>query len=391
MKIKTVPVFLAFLCMGFGDVSGPLTSQLQNSYQLSNFMASLVTFMGFLMFGLLSIPLGIIQDRKGKKFILMLGLGAAFIGLILPIMGNFVSFYLLLGALLLLGTGAAMLQVAGNPIMRDVSEEGYYSRNLSFAQFVKAIGTLSGAFIPIIAVNYLGKDWKLLFPIYSAIIMATAIVLLLTPIREKQAEKKTTPATFASCFRLLFGNKLVALMTLGIFLYVGAEVILSSRLPNYLAHKFNFDIMALGLWGTLFFFLALTVGRFMGGVILNWLAPKKFLVITSIISILGLIGLYLAPNELAGFITIFVIGLGFANIFPLIFSITIDSMPERSNEISGLMVTAIIGGAIVPLAYGVVADLFTMMTGFLVAIACLVYILWVSFKTANWGKTAYAK
>jgi MFS transporter, FHS family, L-fucose permease len=391
MKIKTVPIFLAFLCMGCGDVYGPLTSQLQNTYALSNFMASLVTFMGFLMFGVLSIPLGILQDRKGKKFILALGLVAAFIGLILPILGNFVSFYLLLGALLLLGTGAAMLQVAGNPIMRDVSEEGYYSRNLSFAQFVKAIGTLSGAFIPIIAVSYFGKDWKLLFPIYSIIIMITAIVLLFTPIREPLAEKKSSPATFASCFSLLFGNKLVALMTFGIFLYVGAEVILSSRLPNYLAHKFNFDIQSLGLWGTLFFFLALTVGRFMGGVILNWLAPKKFLVITSVISILGLIGLYLAPNEVAGFVTIFVIGLGFANVFPLIFSITIDSMPERSNEISGLMVTAIIGGAIVPLAYGVVADLFTMMTGFLVAIACLVYILWVSFKTANWGKTAYAK
>jgi MFS transporter, FHS family, L-fucose permease len=390
MKFKTVPIFMAFLCMGFGDAVGPLTSQLQNSYSLSNIMASLVTFMGFIMFGLLSIPLGILQDRKGKKFILMLGIGAALLGLVLPILGNFVSFYLLLGGLLLLGTGATMLQVAGNPIMRDVSEEGKYSRNLSFGQFAKSIGTLSSVVIPIIAVKYFGLDWRLLFPIYTIIILVTGLVIWLTPIRERQIDR-TTPATFKSCFKLLFENKLVLLMTLGIFFYVGAEVILSSRLPNYMAQRFNFDINSIGLLGTLFFFLALMVGRFMGGVILNWLAPKKFLVITSIVSIIGLTGLYFAPNEMAGFVTITIIGLGFANIFPLIFSITIDSMPERANEISGLMVTAILGGAFVPILFGVVADIFTFMTGFLVAVACLAFILTISLKTKSWDKITYAK
>jgi MFS transporter, FHS family, L-fucose permease len=389
MKFKTLPIFLAFMCMGFGDAVGPLTSQLQTSYSLSNIMASLVTFMGFIMFGLLSIPLGILQDRKGKKFILLLGMGAALLGLVLPIFGNFVSFYLLLGGLLLLGTGAAMLQVSGNPIMRDVSEEGKYSSNLSFGQFVKAIGTLSSVFIPIIAVKYFALDWKLLFPIYSGVILITGLVIWMTPIHEKQAEK-TAPATFASCFKLLVDNKLVLLMTLGIFFYVGAEVILSSRLPNYMSQRFAFDIESIGLLGTLFFFLALMVGRFFGGVILRYIAPKKFLVITSIISLVGLAGLYFAPNETAGFITITIIGLGFANIFPLIFSITIDSLPERANEISGLMVTAIVGGAFVPILFGVVADLFTFMTGFLVAVACVIYILSISLKTKNWTKATYA-
>jgi len=173
---KTIPVYLAFLCMGFGDVVGPLTSQVQNEYNLSNIAAGLITFMGFIMFGLLSVPMGIFQDRKGKKTVLMIGLIAAFAGLVLPILGQFSSFIMLLGALLLLGSGATLLQVAGNPIMRDVSPEGKYSRNLSFGQFVKAIGSLSGALIPIIAVNYWDKDWKILFPIYSALILLTVAV-----------------------------------------------------------------------------------------------------------------------------------------------------------------------------------------------------------------------
>lgn len=377
-SMKSVPIFLAFLAMGFGDVVGPLTSQLQNEYALTNFAAGLVTFMGFIMFGLLSVPLGIFQDRKSKKFVLQLGLIAALLGLVLPILGNYSSFILILVSLLLLGTGATMLQVAGNPIMRDVSPEGKYSRNLSFGQFVKAIGSLSGALIPIMAAKFWGLDWKLLFPVYSALIIITLFYLSLTKIKEKEIDKANV-ASFKSCLGLL-KNPFVATMVVGIFLYVGSEVSMSAKLPNYLTHKFNFDIKEFGLWGTLFFFLALMAGRFLGGVILNWLKPKKFLTITAVISLIGIAGLYLSTTPVLGFVSIAIVGLGFANVFPLIFSITIDTMPERGSEISGLMVTAIIGGAFVPLIFGAVADVFSLMAGFLVPALCLAYILIISLK-----------
>jgi len=374
---KSIPIFLAFLCMGFGDVVGPLTSQLQNEYQLSNLLAGLVTAMGFIMFGILSIPLSVFQARKGKKYILQIGLIIAFVGLILPIIGNFSSFGLLLGSLLLLGTGATTLQVAGNPIMRNVSPEGKYSRNLSFAQFIKAIGSLSGALLPLAAANYFGKDWKILFPTYAALVFITLIYILTVKIEEKSNEKNEKTASFGSALRLL-GNPFILMMVAGIFLYVGAEVCMSAKLPNYLENRFQFDIKTLGLVGTLFFFLALMAGRFLGGVVLNWISPRKFLISTSVIALLGIGGLYISPNPLYGFISIAIIGLGFANVFPLVFSIAIDKMPERSNEISGLMVTAIIGGALVPIVFGLVADLFTLMTGFIVPALCFLYIFVIS-------------
>lgn len=375
--LKSGPVFLAFLCMGFGDVVGPLTSQLQNEYQLSNIMAGMVTFMGFIMFGLLSVPMGLYQDRKGKKMVLLLGMLVALAGLVIPIIGDFSSFGLLLGSLLLLGTGATILQVAGNPIMRDVSPEGKYSRNLSFGQFFKAIGSLSGALLPLLAAKYWGLDWKLLFPVYSFIILIGVIYLWLTKVDEKK-DPNAKPASLSSVLKLL-KTPYIFLMVLAIFLYVGAEVSMSAKLPNYLAHKFNFDIKELGLWGTLFFFLALMTGRFMGGIILNWVSPSRFLKLTTLIALTGIAGLYLAHTSLLGFTSIFIIGLGFANIFPLVFSITIDSMPERSNEISGLMVTAIIGGAIVPVIFGAVADIFSLMAGFSVTLVCIAYIFVLSF------------
>ena len=173
--LKSTPIFLAFLVMGFGDVSGPLTSQLQLDFSLNNFQAGLVTFMAFIMFGLLSIPMGLYQDRKGRKQVLLLGLLAALVGMILPMIGNYESFPLILGGLLFLGTGATLLQVAGNPIMRDVSPEGKYSRNLSFGQFVKAIGSLSGSLIPLLAARYWGLDWKILFPIYGAVMLLVVV------------------------------------------------------------------------------------------------------------------------------------------------------------------------------------------------------------------------
>ena len=87
-KVNTLPIFLAFLCMGFGDVVGPMVSLAKETFELTNFLATLLPFSGFLMFGLLSIPMGIYQDRKGKKKVLLIGLIIAFIGLLLPILSG---------------------------------------------------------------------------------------------------------------------------------------------------------------------------------------------------------------------------------------------------------------------------------------------------------------
>lgn len=373
---SSLPVFLAFLCMGFGDVVGPLTGLIKQEFQLSNFLAQMIPFTGFLMFGVLSIPVGIAQDKYGKKAILLTGLLLALLGLIIPTAGEFSSFIAVLGGILLLGAGATFLQVSGNPLMKDVSAPGKFSRNLSLAQFIKAIGSLSGALIPLFAYNYWQSDWKILFPAYSIVVFITIIWIWLIKVNDYTIEKDKS-ATFSSCISLL-KDKYVLLMVSAIFLYVGAEVSLSSGLPIFLQDAFGVDIASFGLLGTLFFFLALMTGRFLGAIVLNWLNATAFLKITIILSLLGLTGLFSGVQAIA-MVSIFVIGLGFANIFPLIFSITVESMPERSNELSGLMVAAIFGGAILPPLMGYVADLTSTTVAFIVPIACIMFILAVSF------------
>jgi FHS family L-fucose permease-like MFS transporter len=378
MKLRTLPVFLAFLAMGFGDAVGPFVSLAKNEFQLSNAAASLIPFVGFIMFGLLSIPVGIWQDKRGKKFILLMGLAVALVGLLNATFG-LTSFASFLGTILLMGAGAAMLQVAGNPIMRDVSEEGKYSRNLSLAQFVKAIGSLSGPLIPVAAARWYGASWRVIFPIYAVAVLIT--LLAVSGLRVEEKRSKNRPATLASCLKLL-GNGYVFAMVAAIFFYVGAEVSVSSGIPLFLKESYKIDINSIGLLGTGLFFTALTIGRFSGGVILSWMPARKFFILTSAVSILALAGLFV-PDRTVAVASFFVAGLGFANVFPLAFSITVETLPQYTNELSGLMVTAIVGGAFLPPLMGLVADHSSVQIGFVVPLLALVYIAWTAVMNAK--------
>lgn len=373
-NIKKYPIFLAFLAMGFGDAIGPFVGLAKEQFSLNNFQAQFIAFSGFIMFGLLSIPLGIFQDKHGKKRVLMIGLLIALSGLVIPLFG-LKSYELFLLTTLLLGAGAATLQVAGNPIMRDVSLPGKYSRNLSFGQFIKAIGSLSGSLIPFVAAKWFGAEWKILFPIYVSTIIITIILIALTKIEEQQENK--TIATFKSCFSLL-KNRLVFLMVAGIFIYVGIEICISTGVPILLNSQYGIDLKTWGLLGNAFFFISIIIGRFFGAIILNWIKPKLFLKITSLLSVFGL-GLIFTNIQTLVILGIFILGLGFANIFPLIFSITVDYMPERSNEISGLMVTSIVGGAFIPLIMGALADKVNILAGFYIPAIGLTYLIYIAF------------
>ncbi|MGD8781276.1 MAG: MFS transporter [Ignavibacteria bacterium] len=391
MNKKAFPIFLVFLCMGFGDVVGPLVGLAKDTFNLSYTMAQLIPFSGFIMFGILSVPMGIYQDKKGKKHVLILGLSIALVGLVLPMLngmygaqvtynpGEYFSFYVVLISILLLCAGATILQVVGNPIMRDVSPQGKYSKNLSLAQSIKAIGSSLGFLLPPLLAVYFGMEWSVLFPVFVSLIIVTLFLVIPLKVNEEK-DPNSKPATIASCLSLL-KNGYVFMMVMGIFLYVGAEVSMSSGVPILV--KENFGIEGFGLWVSwALFFLPILIGRFVGSLILNSMSPKKFLILTVLLSITGVLLMFTA-NQVITFVGIVLIGLGFANIFPLIFSISIDEMPERSNELSGLMITAIAGGAIVPLIMGKVIDISSVLTGFIVPLGCLAYIAFVAFAASK--------
>ena len=382
------PIFLAFLCMGFGDASGQLVSVVEKTFGISPFTASLVSFWGMIMFGVLSIPLGIIQSRVGKKNILLTGLTFFLLGTLLPVVGF--SFSVILLAVMLMGVGATMLQVSGQPIMRDASLVGKFSRNLSFAQSVKAIGTLSTSLIiflvgtklmqyswftvPAVDGSLYNAGFRILFPVFAVILFLTLIFMI--PLKTK-TDKKVLPATVSSCFNAL-KTPFIACMVIGIFLYCGAEASLFNRIPGLLEQVgYNNNIA-----GNIILILALVIGRFGGGIILNHMKPVIFLIITSILAIIGNLMFFLPESHVMLWVATGLVGLAIANIFPLIFSITVDKFPDKVNEISGLMVTAIVGAAIVPLLTGYIANT-SLIHSFCVPLACIFYVLFIALSVKN--------
>src|SRR5574340_899730 len=144
--MKTLPIFLAFFLMGLADAMGPNSGAVKNAYQLTNVMSTLLPFVVCIAFAVFSVPGGLLAARIGKKKLLLLGLGINAAALVIPSL-MVPAFPVLLACIFLLGMGTTFLQVAGNPIMRDVSAEGRYSRNLAFAQGIKGIGSTASTYL----------------------------------------------------------------------------------------------------------------------------------------------------------------------------------------------------------------------------------------------------
>ena len=368
---KLIPVLATFAVMGFVDIVGVSTGYAQKDFGLSNSQAQLIPAMAFLWFLLLSVPAGILQDRFGKKRMMNTGLIVTGVGMVVPFLSY--SFPMMLVAFVMLGIGNTVVQVAANPLLQDVTPKDKLSSFLSFAQFLKAIVSLLGPILMTFMAVKMG-DWKLAFAVYAATSFLAVAWLALTPVEEYRPEREA--ATFSSCFSLL-KDPFILFLVLAIFLYVGAEVGMNSNIQNYLITQFGIPLEQASL-GISLFFAALMISRFVGAILLNFVKPGLFLLLISILSLLGLLVMVAATSATIALVAIFIAGLGFGNVFPLVFSIAIGRMPDRSNEIAGLMVMAIVGGAAVPPVMGIVSSSAGVTASLFVLLACFLYVAGVA-------------
>ncbi len=378
MKMKTWAILLAFFVMGVADAMGPLSDAVKENYELTNVVATLLSFFVFIAFAVFSVPGGLLAARIGKKKLLLLGLGLNAVAMLIPCL-MVPNFVLLLGCIFVLGIGTTFLQVAGNPIMNDVSAEGNFGRNLAFAQGFKGIGSTASSFIVggtvLTSIAFLNEmGWRGVFPIFFAL-MAVAFVWVSTlKIEETKAD---VPPSIGSSLGLL-KKPVFALAVLGIFLYVGAEVCMA-RFLLPLMEAMGVEKATATKFGPAFFFLTLTVGRLLGGAVLNIMTSRTFFRVSAALGLLGGLILMLGNSSLA-IVGVLAAGLGFANIWPMLFSITVEEDPERGSELSGLMCMAISGGAIVPLVMGKLVDVEMGPKAFVVPVVCFAFLLALSLK-----------
>jgi len=383
-KMRTFPIFLAFLVMGVADAMGPLSDAVKTQYQLSNVMATLLSFFVFIAFAAFSVPGGLLAARIGKKKLLLLGLGLNAIAMLVPsLMAP--GFALLLACIFVLGVGTTFLQVSGNPIMRDVSPAGAYSRNLSFAQGIKGIGSTASTYLVTAIASlalFKGMGWRGSFPLFCVLMAVTFLAVALLKVEETKAD---VPPSIGSCLGLL-KEPVFFLAVFGIFLYVGAEVCMARFLFPTLK-EIGFDEATASKFGPALFFLLLTIGRLLGGTILLVMSPRTCFRLSALLGVVGA-GLIMVGSKPLAIAGVFAGGFGFANIWPMLFSITVEEKPERANELSGLMCMAISGGALVPLLMGRLVDMGMKAMAFVVPAACFAYLLLISLRGAKKGAAA---
>lgn len=368
---KLLPVLLSFIVMGFVDIIGVATGYIKQDFDLTNFAVQFLPMMVLLWFFVLSVPAGILQDKLGKRKMLNIGIWIQAFGMVLPFIHY--SFPMMFVAFLMLGVGNTLIQVSANPLLQDVSPPEKLSSLLSTGQFIKAIISFAGPLITTFLATRFG-DWKLIFAVYGVTSIVVAIWLGSTTIQESKPERE--PATFKSCFSLL-KNRFIFLMTLSIFLIVGAEVAINTNIANILMVKFGVTLERAAI-GISIFFAGEMVARLIGAILLNWIKPRPFLLLISFIALAGIVGVLISPGYIVALLFIFLIGLGAGNMFPVIFTLALEKMPNRSNEISGLLVMAISGGAFIPPIVGFVSTVVTPLASMFVIGLCMLYVLWIS-------------
>jgi fucose permease len=368
---RILPVLMSFFVMSFVDLVGISVDRVSKDMDLSATIAQLIPSAAFLWFLLLSVPVGVMQSRLGKRFMLNIGMGVTALGLLVPFF--FYSFVMVLIGFALLGIGNTIVQVSANPLLVDVVPGNRTSSFLSFSQFVKAIGSMIGAPLAAVFAAQFG-DWKLLFLVFGIVSILAVVWLGATKIDE--AKIAVERATFSSSFRLL-GTGFVMLMVLSIFIVVGVDVGFNSNSGQFLIKQFGIDQTAAESGRSVYFFGRM-LGTFAGALLLTRISSRSFFMWTSVLGIICLVAILLIPSAVMAWGLVFLIGLAVANIWPLVFSIAVEKYPSRSNEISGLMMMAICGGAVIPLLIGWISDLTNVAIGMSVLVLCMVYLFAVS-------------
>ena len=369
---KALPVLFGFFIMGFVDVVGISTSYVKQDFGLSDTLSNLLPAMVFLWFAVFSVPTGILMNKLGRKNTVLLSMVVTLLALLVPLITyNFVS---ILIAFALLGIGNTIIQVSLNPLVSNIVSKEKLTSSLTLGQFIKAIASFLGPILAGFAASSLG-NWKLMFPIFAVITILSAFWLLISSVEREAKVLETT--SFKAAFGLL-GDKTILFLFLGILFVVGVDVGMNTATPKFLMERTGMPLETAGL-GTSLYFMARTAGALVGAIILAKMSAKKFFQISMILAVIALIAMIPMKNTVGILIMVAIIGFTIANIFSIIFSIALQKLPLRANEISGLMVMGIAGGAIFPLLMGVLSDKMGQTGGLLVIFGCMIYLLIASF------------
>ena len=371
-KLSLIPVMLCFFAMGFVDLVGIASNYVKEDLDLNDATANLFPSLVFFWFLIFSVPTGILMNKIGRKKTVLLSLVVTVVSLLLPIFDE--SFGVMLASFSLLGIGNALMQTSLNPLVSVVTTGKHLASTLTFGQFVKAIASFMAPYIAmwgaIASIPTFGLGWRVLFPIYMIIGVVATLLLASTPIEEEKIEGEASG--FVDCLKLL-GKPIVLLSFIGIMCHVGIDVGTNTTAPKLLIERLGWSLNE-AAFATSLYFIFRTIGCFTGSFFLRIMKSRTFFTISIVMMALSMVGMFFGESKLMLYIAIALVGYGNSNVFSIIFSQALLALPEKKNEVSGLMIMGLFGGTVFPLLMGFASDAIGQIGAVLVMAVGVVYL-----------------
>ena len=371
-KLSLIPVMLCFFAMGFVDLVGIASNYVKEDLNLNDATANLFPSLVFFWFLIFSVPTGILMNKIGRKKTVLLSLVVTVVSLLLPIFDE--SFGVMLASFSLLGIGNALMQTSLNPLASVVTTGKHLASTLTFGQFVKAIASFMAPYIAmwgaIASIPTFGLGWRVLFPIYMIIGVVATLLLASTPIEEEKIEGEASG--FVECLKLL-GKPIVLLSFIGIMCHVGIDVGTNTTAPKLLIERLGWSLNE-AAFATSLYFIFRTIGCFTGSFFLRVMKSRTFFTISIVMMALSMVGMFFGESKLMLYVAIALVGYGNSNVFSIIFSQALLALPEKKNEVSGLMIMGLFGGTVFPLLMGFASDAIGQIGAVLVMAVGVVYL-----------------
>ena len=353
-SIYLIPVMLCFFCMGFVDLVGIASNYVKEDLNLSDSVANIFPSLVFFWFLIFSVPTGMLMNKIGRKKTVLLSLIITVVSLIIPLIGH--SFGFMLVAFSLLGIGNAFMQTSINPLAMLIIGDKNLASTLTFGQFVKAIASFLAPYLAMWGATQVipsfGYDWRVLFLIYFVVGVLASALLWVTPIHEEMTEGKSS--SFVDCLRLL-GKPIVLLSFLAIMCHVGIDVGTNTTAPKLLIERVGMSLND-AAFATSLYFIFRTIGALTGSFFLRIMKTRWFFIISVVLMAVSMALMFGGQSKAVLYTAIALVGYGNSNIFSMAFAEALLSVPEKQNEVSGLMIMGLFGGTVFPLLMGFASD-----------------------------------
>jgi FHS family L-fucose permease-like MFS transporter len=409
MSIATALFFMWGFLTSMNDVIIP---HLQSIFELNNFKSQLVNSAFFGAYFLFALPAGKLIEKIGYKRAMVAGLIVAAAGALLFLPASSITiFWLFLGALVVLAAGITCLQVAANPYVVNLGPEATASSRLNLSQAFNSLGTtlgpkfggiliLSGATLTAVKLHALAPEAQALYRTQQAssvrlpylglgvtlLVLALALAILRMPkMVTNEHTQDFRPGAFDAAHpdASIWTHKWLLLGAIGIFVYVGAEVSIGSFLIRYLGQPEIASMSEVTASGFVtYYWGGAMVGRFIGSWVLQRMRPGLALGIAAGIAALLVLTTMLTTGHVAMW-SVVAVGLFNSIMFPTIFSLGLTNLGPLTSQGSSLMVQAIVGGALLPVLQGKIADQIGIHHAFIIPVLCYVYIAFFGFASRN--------